>query len=29
MTPEQAQQAIYGIQILDESVQADYPELSH
>jgi hypothetical protein len=29
MTPEQAQQAIYGAQILEGSLQSDYPELSH
>jgi hypothetical protein len=29
MTPEQAQQAIYAIQLLEGSLQADYPELTH
>jgi len=29
MTPEQAQQAIYGVLILEGSLQAEYPELSH
>jgi hypothetical protein len=29
MTPEQAQQAIYNVQILEGSLQADFPELSH
>jgi hypothetical protein len=29
MTPEQAQQAIYGCKIFEESLQATYPELCH
>jgi hypothetical protein len=29
MTHEQARQAIYGAQILEGSLQSDYPELSH
>jgi hypothetical protein len=29
MTPEQARQAIYGVKILEDSLQADHPELSH
>jgi hypothetical protein len=29
MTPDEAQQAICVIQILEESLQTEYPELSH
>lgn len=29
MSPENAQAAIYGIQIFEDSLRADYPELPH
>jgi hypothetical protein len=29
MTPEKAQQAIYGCKIFEDSLRADYPELCH